>query len=107
MDRYIDAQHRVSTLAEFARPDPAAAAGIHHQTVSHPVLPQQAQQAGRGIAGKAGKTGIVDVGQIAIIGRHELLTKEFLIDLSGQDKIALGQSIDLMCICLHIHSSPT
>src|ERR1022692_605245 len=102
VSRYVDAEHVITAFAQFPRPNAAAAARVHHAPAEDAALPQQAQQSRRGLPGETGEARIVNVGQVAIVRRHDYLLKNSRSILAARMK---SFSVRPSILCVYVFTS--
>ncbi len=91
--RDIDAEDVITAIGQRARPDAAAAAGVHHQAAAEAMLAEKAEQAGRRAADEAGEAGVVDVGQVRRVSAHAGVAKASSILAARMKSLSVRPSI--------------
>ena len=66
--RQVHGDHLIACLGECFCPDAAAAAQVHYEAIVDAVLSEQVQEVGGRTSGEIAEAGVVDVGEIVLVG---------------------------------------
>ncbi len=65
---FVHANHLIACIDECFGPDSAAATEVHNEAIVDAVLSEQLQETGGRTSGKVAEAGVVDVGEIVLVG---------------------------------------